>query len=152
MATTLMPVTYSQVGLSCTRNLCKFIGQDSWLRVTSITSRNTRSLLLGVAAWVILREMTVTFLQISDKPQLHSPEPDYFFGRPMNRRFQWYIVHIEIQSTFHARGEYMRHSNQWTKKRKTSRSPKWGTWTPSNSLHPSINWPHSPLQTASRSN
>ena len=34
-------------------------------------------------------------------------KPDYFFGKPMNRRFKRYIVRTEILSTFHARVEYI---------------------------------------------
>jgi len=49
--------------------------------------------------------MTVTFLQISRKPQLRSRT--YFFGRPMISRFQQYIVRTEILSTFHARAKYI---------------------------------------------
>jgi len=48
-----------------------------------------------------LHEYTVTFLQFLINPNFDL-EPDYFFGRPMNRCFQRYIVHTEILSTFHA--------------------------------------------------
>jgi len=47
----------------------------------------------------VLCEITVTFLQISHKPQLRSQ-------KPMNRRFQQYIVHSEILSTFHTQVKY----------------------------------------------
>jgi len=59
----------------------------------------------------------VTFLHISLKPNTDL-ELDSIFGKPMNCWFQWYIVHTEILSNFHARVEYisvkqMRHWNQW---------------------------------------
>jgi len=34
-------------------------------------------------------------------------EPDYIVRKPMNHRFQRYIVHTEISSTFHARVKYI---------------------------------------------
>jgi len=59
-------------------------------------------------------------------------ELDCIFGKPMNRRFQVYIVYTGILSTFHARIEYISvkqicHWNQW------GLTPvPLGTWTPSN--------------------
>jgi len=69
-------------------------------------------------------------------------EPDYFLGRPTNRRFQRYIVYTKILSNFHARVEYFLLKNtpfnfkpMKIKKPQTSPSP-WGTWTPSNTPIP----------------
>jgi len=50
--------------------------------------------------------MAVKFLQISHKPNFDR-EPDCFIGKPMNRRFQRYIVGMEILSIFYARVEYV---------------------------------------------
>ena len=92
-------------------------------------------------AW-FLHEMTVTFFQIFHKPNFDL-EPHYFFGMPMNRRFQWCIVYTETFSTFHAQVEYISfpkicYSNQCEQKiTKTSPSP-WGMRTPSNTPIP---WP-----------
>jgi len=43
---------------------------------------------------------TVTFLQIFHKPQIDL-ELYCIFRKPMKRRFQRYIVRMEIMSTFH---------------------------------------------------
>jgi len=40
-------------------------------------------------------------------------EPDYIFRKPIKQHFQWYIVHTEIFSTFHAQVEYISDQNTW---------------------------------------
>jgi len=53
-----------------------------------------------------MRVLTVTFLQISCKPNINL-ELDCIIGKPMKRRFQRCIVLMEILSTFHTGIEYI---------------------------------------------
>ena len=57
--------------------------------VVAMTLTSRKRLLPGV----IFCETTVTFLQISRKPHFDH-DPDYIFGKPMNRHFQRYTVCI----------------------------------------------------------
>jgi len=71
--------------------------------------------------------LTVTFLQISRKPQ-HWPQLDCIFGKPIKHRFQRCIVHMEILSTFHAQVKYIyvykiHHRNQWATGDKKPQKP-----------------------------
>jgi len=73
-----------------------------WCRTAALCSRTS-----------ILHVSTVTFLQISRKPNINL-ELDCIFGKPMKWRFQWCIVHMEILSTSHARIEYISVKNHTT--------------------------------------
>ena len=86
--------------------------------------------------------MTVTFLQISRKPNFDL-EPEYFFGKQMNRRFQQYNVCTKILSTFHTRVKYISVKNMLFKPMGTNppKPPLLGTHGP-HLIHPSLNWPH----------
>jgi len=86
------------------------------------------------------------FCQLLSNPSIDL-EIEYIFGKPMKRRFQWFILRTEILSTFQVRVDYISvqkirhsaHSNHWG--RKCWKIPKiastfWGTWTPSNTWMP----------------
>jgi len=99
--------------------------------------------------------MTVIFLQISRKPQLQ-PRTWQFLQNasinrrsPINRRFQRYIVHTEILSTFYARVKNAIQTN-WDEKLPKPPFP-FRAHGP-HLIHPSLDRPHSPPQTTSRSN
>jgi len=84
-------------------------------------------------------------------------ETNCIFRKPTNIRFQWYIVYSEILWTFHARVEYIfvlkiQHSNQWGRNPPPWKHPVSIRGCGPHVIHPSFNWPHSPPQTASRSN
>ena len=70
-------------------------------------------------------------------PDIHL-ELDCIFGKPMNRRFQRYIVHMQL-STCHAPVEYIsvqtiRHSNQLGRITPEIARTTWGTRTPAYAL------------------
>jgi len=82
---------------------------------------------------------------------------DCIFRKPMKRIFQWYIVCMEILSTYHAWVEYssVQQIRHWSplkpmgiKTHETALSPC-GMWIPSNT--PILDRPHSSPQMASRS-
>jgi len=105
--------------------------------------------------WTICTWMSVTFLQISRKPNIDL-ELDCIFGKSMKRRFRRYIVHMEILSTFYIRVEYISVQEKMLfcpfkpMGEKSWNSPfLWGTWT--HLIHPSFHWHHSPPQTTARS-
>ena len=56
----------------------------------------------GVLRKSILRVSTVTFLPIALEPSIDL-ELEYIFRKPMEHRFQRYIVRKEMLSIFHAR-------------------------------------------------
>jgi len=59
-------------------------------------------------------------------------EPDYFFGEPMNRRFQWYMVCMEMLSPFHTSRIHFECNVEITacKVDRPARQPKcwWSSW------------------------
>ena len=112
------------------------------------------SLLLGLAAW---HDFCVKWLLRLCKLLVNCNfdlEPDYvyFFGRTINRLFQQYIVCTEILSTFHARVKYI-YVKKYTIQTNGNEKPPLplGGHGP-HLIHSSLDRPHSPPQTASRSN
>jgi len=82
------------------------------------------------------------FCQLLSNPSIDL-KLEYNFGKPMKRRFQRFIVHVEILSTFHARVKYISVKIMPLKPlgqcgQTTPKSPcsPWGTWTPSNTWMP----------------
>ena len=61
---------------------------------------------VGTAGIAILRVLTVTFVYISAQPHFDL-ELDYITRKPMQHRFQLYILRREILSTFHTRVKYI---------------------------------------------
>ena len=69
------------------------------------------------SVWILLKQETMSGSGIGLETVLHfctflikchsNLEPDDIVRKPMKHRFQWYIVHTEILSTFHARVEYI---------------------------------------------
>jgi len=96
------------------------------------------------------------FCHLLSNPSI-DPKLEYISGKPVKCRFQRCIVHAEILSTFHAWVEYI----SLTKYAIETIGPV-GQMTPKSSLpleacgpylmHECLGWPHSPPQTASRSN
>jgi len=101
---------------------------------------------------VILHVLTVTFLYISPQPHFDL-EPDYIARKPLQQRFQLYIVHREILSSFHTRVEYIYvippiQTNGDANAEKSPKQPFPLTHVDPHLIHECLCPPHSPPQTA----
>jgi len=85
----------------------------------------------------ILHVSAVTFLQIFHTPNIDL-ELDCIFGKPVKRRFQRYIVHTEILSTFHAQVKCISVTTYFIETK-----GQWGQTTPDTGSSPEVLGPPS---------